>query len=440
MIAQQDTADVTHFRRFFMSMSSTPTSMPQNPIPHANASSLRWKVLAAGTLANVAFSIVVNGFPMTAIQLRTGYGLDAWSLGLMLGMMGLGVAISELPWGMLADHWGDRPVLLLGLGGSALVLACMTVWGAPHSGHTPGLALVYAGLLVTGLLGGSVNGASGRAIMHWFAPGERGLAMSIRQTAVPMGGALGALLLPRIAASAGFDAMFAFLAVICVLCAGLVWLWIINPPDADTPTAAQDHPRSPSALKNTLVWQIACGIAILCAPQFAVLSFGTVFLHDAAQVSSAAITTAMVTLQVGAMVLRIWSGRWTDRHGNRIGFLRWCAALSALSFVALAAAQAVHLPGVMLAVMLAVSGVCVSAWHGVAYAELATQAGATQAGTALGLCNTLVFVANFLVPQAVVKVQERIDWSGVWLLCGGVALLALPLVSAHLRVKNRLVA
>ena len=57
------------------------------------------------------------------------------------------------------------------------------------------------GLLLVGLLGGSVNGSSGRAVMAWFREGERGLAMSIRQTAVPAGGGLGALILPALAST-----------------------------------------------------------------------------------------------------------------------------------------------------------------------------------------------------------------------------------------------
>ena len=58
---------------------------------------------------------------------------------------------------------------------------------------------------------------------------------------------------------------------------------------------------------------IVLGIGIFCAPQFAVLSFGTVFLHDFGHVGLATITATMVFTQVGAMVMRVWSGRWTDR-------------------------------------------------------------------------------------------------------------------------------
>ncbi|MBF9266153.1 MFS transporter, partial [Acidovorax cattleyae] len=174
----------------------------------------RWKVLAAGVFANAAFSVAFSGIPMTAVLMRTSYQLDNATLGLMLGMLGLGIAVSELPWGMLTDRWGDRPVLLAGLLGTALALAAMALRAVPSAGHVPAPALLGCGLMLVGLTGGSVNGASGRAIMLWFADGERGLAMSIRQTAVPLGGAIGALLLPLLAVRGGFAAVYGVLSAL----------------------------------------------------------------------------------------------------------------------------------------------------------------------------------------------------------------------------------
>ncbi|MEG1767832.1 MAG: MFS transporter, partial [Comamonas sp.] len=137
-------------------MTSSTSSSPYSP-RH------RWKVLAAGVAANAAFSVAFSGIPMTAVLMRSGYRLDNASLGLVLGLMGLGIAVSELPWGMLTDRWGDRPVLLTGLGGTALALLAMALWAAPGARQIPGLGMLAAGLLLVGVLGGSVNGASGRA-------------------------------------------------------------------------------------------------------------------------------------------------------------------------------------------------------------------------------------------------------------------------------------
>ena len=398
----------------------------------------RWKVLAAGVAANAAFSVAFSGIPMTAVLMRTGYQLDNATLGLVLGLMGLGIAVSELPWGLLTDRWGDRPVLLTGLGSTAVALVAMALWAAPGAGHIPGLGWLGAGLLLVGLLGGSVNGASGRAVMTWFDAGERGLAMSIRQTAVPMGGGIGALVLPFVALHFGFAALYGLLALLCALSAAMSWAWVHEPPVAPrTKATAEARAVSKSGpLRDARVWRIVLGIGILCAPQFAVLSFGTVFLHDFGHAGLATITATMVFTQVGAMVMRVWSGRWTDRRRNRPAYLRACGALSVLLFAALSVlvmAAGTHVADslalrIALVVLLGVSGVCVSAWHGVAYTELATLAGASRAGTALGMANTSVFLVCFITPFSIPHLLALQGWPLVWLAASACALVAMPLL------------
>lgn len=398
----------------------------------------RWKVLGVGVAANASFSAAFSGIPITAVLIRSSYHLSNSELGLVLGLMGLGIAISELPWGLLTDRWGDRPVLLTGLAATAAALALMALFVAPTAGHVPALPLLAAGLLLVGLLGGSVNGSSGRAVMTWFGESERGMAMSIRQTAVPLGGAAGALILPLLASHLGFAAVYGVLALFCLVTLFFTWLWLYEPAAAPADKAASHVAKAaiagPAPLKDRRLWSIVAAIGILCAPQFAILSFGTVFLHDFGHSGIAAITAAMASLQGGAMIMRVWSGRWTDRNRNRREFLRFCTISVAVAFAILAALVAVasqqHAVGALMAtlliVMLVITGVSVSAWHGVAYTELATIAGARNAGTALGMANTSVFVMCFLTPLAIPHILTLASWPGVWLVGSVLALVALP--------------
>ncbi|RUT84070.1 MULTISPECIES: MFS transporter [unclassified Mesorhizobium] len=394
----------------------------------------RWKVLGIGVAANAAFSATFSGIPATAVVLRQGYHLGNAELGLALGLLGLGVALSELPWGLLTDRWGDRRVLLIGLGATAVWLLAMAMLVVPTKAGIPGVTLLSASLLITGLLGGSVNGSSGRAIMGWFRENERGFAMSIRQTAVPLGGGLGALVLPSLAQAFGFGAVFGVLAGASALSALFAWRWLHEPP-----TAGEGHLASaavgPAPLRNRDVWRIATAIGLLCFPQVAVLTFASVFLHDFVGLGTAAISASLAAVQIGAMVMRIWSGRFTDRHGNRRQFLRLCSAFSALAFAMLwlLVLFGPTVPGgqliwlAVLPVVLIVAGISVSAWHGVAYTELATLAGASHVGTALSLANTFVFVGFFLVPVAIPGLLHLWSWSGVWLAAAICALIARPI-------------
>ncbi|MBZ9739116.1 MULTISPECIES: MFS transporter [unclassified Mesorhizobium] len=395
----------------------------------------RWKVLGIGVAANAGFSATFSGIPATAVVLRQGYHLSNAELGLALGLLGLGVALSELPWGLLTDRWGDRRVLLIGLGATAAWLLAMAMLVVPTPSGIPDVTVLAASLLVTGLLGGSVNGSSGRAIMAWFRENERGFAMSIRQTAVPLGGGLGALVLPSLALAFGFAAVFGLLAAASAVSALFAWRWLHEPPTAGEGHAASSGVAGPAPLRNIEVWRISTAIGLLCFPQVAVLTFASVFLHDFAGLGTAAISASLAAVQVGAMVMRVWSGRFTDRHGNRRRFLRLCSALSALAFVvlwvlvlavpALPASQSFLIA--VLPLVLVVAGISVSAWHGVAYTELATLAGVGHVGTALSLANTFVFVGFFLVPVAIPGLLHLSSWPGVWLSAAACALVAWPI-------------
>ncbi|MCA8325810.1 MFS transporter [Burkholderia cepacia] len=429
-------------------MDTTCIASPSSPARDVRGPAHRWRVLAAGVAANMSFSAAAAGIPTTAVWMRTAYHLDNGALGLVLGALGFGVALSELPWGIAADRFGDRRVLLTGLVATAAMLALMVCTIVPSAHAVLPLARVVVAMCCVGLLGGSVNGSSGRAVMRWFGERERGLAMSIRQTAVPLGGGVGAALLPSLASHLGFAAVFGALMLLCAGSAMLTWLWLHEPPAE--PVVAHGAAHRPAArpqstqptqsarlahgpLANARVWRIVLGIGLLCAPQFAVLTFATVFLHDFGRLGLAGISAAMVVLQLGAMVMRVWSGRHTDRHGNRRAYLRGSVLVAAGSFTLLAAATAgsPHVPLAAIVAILVFAGVCISAWHGVAYTELATLAGANHAGTALGMANTVVYLGLFATPLAIPPLLAVSSWSVVWLAAALVAGATYPLFATR---------
>lgn len=408
----------------------------------------RWKVLGAGVAANASFSAVFQGIPTTAVFMRSDYHLGNAELGLVLGLLGAGIALSELPWGLLTDRWGDRKVLLLGLLTTAAALVALAWFAVPTPHAIPGWKQLALGLACVGILGGSVNGSSGRAIMTWFREGERGLAMSIRQTAVPLGGGLGALVLPLLASRHGFIAVYGVLAALCAATGWFTWRWVHEPPGVAAVAPATVLKPAPGPLHDAAIWRVALGIGVLCAPQFAVLAFGTVFLHDQLHAGLAVITAVMLGVQTGAVVLRLWSGRWTDRHGNRRRFLRAWTWLTAASFavlgcaVALLGRQPAHasLATMTVIVLLLLAGMAASAWHGVAYTELASLAGPARAGTALGMGNTCSFSVLFITPVGIPLLLAASSWPVVWFACAASSALALALFPRQVAAPTAAVA
>ena len=124
-------------------------------------------------------------------MLRSHYHLSLGQTGIVLGAVSLGMLPTLLPWGLLADRIGERAVIAVGLGGAGVAIAAVPL--------TKSFGALVGLLVLTGALGASINAASGRAVMGWFGADQRGLALGIRQTAVPIGGALAAATLPWLA-------------------------------------------------------------------------------------------------------------------------------------------------------------------------------------------------------------------------------------------------
>jgi hypothetical protein len=63
----------------------------------------RWRVLGIGVAANGAVAVAFAGIPAAAVFVRSGYQVNTATFGWTIGAMGLGLAVSELPWGFVTD-------------------------------------------------------------------------------------------------------------------------------------------------------------------------------------------------------------------------------------------------------------------------------------------------------------------------------------------------
>src|SRR5437588_3833876 len=176
--------------------------------PQAAPRSYRWTILGAGVLGQASVSAIGLGLPAIAPAIRHGYALTLPQVGVVLAALNFGLIVTLVPWGIVADRIGERSVLAAGLTGCA---AAMVV-----AGRTSSFGGLVAALAVAGAFGGGTQSASGRAVMSWFGPEERGLALGIRQTAVPVGGAIAAGILPALTTHISLRAAFFRPAVGCL--------------------------------------------------------------------------------------------------------------------------------------------------------------------------------------------------------------------------------
>jgi sugar phosphate permease len=368
----------------------------------------RWAVLAAGTLAQASLSAITVGLAVLAPQLREEYGLSVGEVGALLSAAWLGAFLTLLPWGLAADRYGERLALSLGLLASG---ACLV--GAAFA---PSLGVLLALLALSGATGASVNSASGRAVMLWFAPNERGLALGIRQTAIPAGGLIAALVLPALASTGGSEAAFLFLASFSALGAAGGWLVIRDREGRQVLEAFSFA----GTLRDRRLWRLSLASGLYMYAQVAVIGFGVLFLHDSHGLADDDAALVIAVAQALAVALRIGAGRWSDLVGSRIGPLRH-VGLAITGSLALAAGLARE-PLWLLVPAVALAGGLSMAWNGLSFTAAAELAGAARSGAAIGFQQTVLSGVLVLAPMMFAATAS----SGSWALAFGIAAL-LPL-------------
>jgi MFS family permease len=373
----------------------------------------RWVVLAAAAATQVAFSALQTGLPALGPALRDELRLSLAELGVVLGATTLGTVGTVYGWGLLADRFGERRVLVCGLLGTAGALA----WGSA----APSAAALAMALFLAGALGGCTTAASARAVMGWFGPEERGLALSARHTGVPVGAAVAALSLPALAAVAGVSWAFLALAGLAAAGAAAAGLLIRDPPaPAGNDDAAVAAPDAPPPRRDRRLWRLALGCALLIGPQYSLGAFFPVFLHDVQDWSQAAAGGGLALALGLSAVGRLAAGRWSDRRGHRVAPLR-ALALAGAGAAALAALLA-DAAGVVVVPVLLAALVVLWSWNGVAFAAAGELAAPGRAGAALGLLMTVLFGVGAIGPPLFGAAVEAGSWAAG---LGAVALSAL---------------
>jgi sugar phosphate permease len=341
-------------------------------------------VLAAGAAAATSAAAFGIGLPVIVPQLREEYGLSLGEIGVLLAAGWIGTTLTLLPWGLAADRFGERLILTAGLLGAALSLV-----GAAYA---PSYEALLAALGVAGAAGGSVNSASGRAVMHWFGADERGLALGVRQTAIPLGGLVAALSLPPITERGGSEAAFLFLAALSASGA-LIGALVLRGRDAADGIEAASVART---IVDGKLWRLSFASGLYLYAQVAVMGFGVLFLVDEHGFSEQSAALVFAAGQLLAMAFRIGAGRWSDLLRARVVPLRrvGIAIVSVMLVTAVLAGGPVWL---LVPVLILACGLTM-AWNGLSFTAAAELAGPVRSGAALGVQQTVLSASGVAAP------------------------------------------
>ncbi|MDX6552822.1 MAG: hypothetical protein QOH74_1310, partial [Gaiellales bacterium] len=328
----------------------------------------RWVILAVGVLAQASFAAVFYGLPVLAPALQAAYGLSLAQIGVALTGLNLGTLVTVLAWGILSDRFGERVVIAGGQAAAAVALLA-----AAYVGSFEGLV---AALVAAGALGACVQTASGQVVAGWFAPAQRGLALAIRQSAVPLGGAIAALALPILVVLGGVRAGLLALAAGSLASSVSALIWLRPGGDSDRRSTAGTHP-----FRDPRLWRLSLGSGLLYVAQGALVSFVVLFLHESRGLSTGRAAAVLAAIQVTGGVLRVASGHWSDRRQSRLAPLRQLGLAMTAGMAAISLLLDAPL-GLLVPLLIVAGGISIS-WNALSFTATAELAGSVRAGAAL---------------------------------------------------------
>lgn len=377
-----------------------------------------WLMLVVGGGSQTATALLISTPAYLIPLLHTERGLSLAEAGLIATAPNVGVLLTLILWGAATDRWGERVILVSGL--------VVAVAGAIASMLVGGYVMLALAFALCGIGAAATSATSGRVVIGWFPPERRGMAMGLRQMALPLGTAAGALLVPPLVADGELWPPLLVSAVVVAIAAVASLVFIVNPPRPARAVDAEGRPANPYRGDATL-GRIHLVSALLVVPQYALSIFGLVWLIADQGWNPVAAGVVVAVAQILGAGGRVLIGMLSDRLGSRLRPLRWVALAGIPLLLLTAVAGELHQP-VAVAVFYVLAS-CVSvADNGLAFTAVAEIAGAHWSGRALGAQNTGQFLAAAIVAPAVGLLIGLTGYSAAFALLALAPAAAIPLV------------
>ena len=350
----------------------------------AQRDSFRWNILALISVSHIIGASAQYGINTLAPFYKDELGLSRAQVGLFFSSFYLAMTGASFGTGWLADRYGVRKTTLQG----HLLLGICTVAAA----MSPSFEWGCVSFFLAGFGYSFLNPASTIGVMTWFHRDERATAMGAKQTGVPAGGVVAAILAPSLVLLIGWRGALAALGIINFLF-GFVFfsLWREPSNDIESVSARQQDAADHSTPLN--VWgllPISCATAIYLIGQMVLITYVPLYLKDAMGYSAFWASQALALTQAGAMVGRVGWGVASDRlFGGRRKIV--LIVIGVLSVILIGALGFMNRDSsyVLLMAILFLAGVCIVGYQGVSYALIGEIAGKAKTGAGLGMMITI---------------------------------------------------
>lgn len=318
------------------------------------------------TLQSIA-ALLFMAAAVLAPALPDSLGLDEAGIGLFGAVTFIGAMFGSPLAAIFIARTGAVRLTQAGLVLSAFGLTALLL-------QNPWIAL--GGALAIGL-GYGPNAPGGSHLLARHAPpSRRGLYFSIKQSGVPVGGAVAGLILPAIEAALGWQAAVLAVVLLSALCILVVqpWRGLLDPERNDPPVRRRirfgDVVPLEGMREHPLLPFISFTAFTYAAGQMIMFTYTVTFLTVQAGYSLIDAGFAYAVMQGASVVVRVLAGWINDRWQRPRPLLAAFGIVTAVG-VTLLAGIGPETPFALVVVIAALCGAAAAGWNGVYLAEVA---------------------------------------------------------------------
>ena len=342
----------------------------------------RRATLPVTLLVQAAASAALIAPAVAAPRLLQAFDLGAVAIGVYVALVYAAAMMSGL--------WGAALVRRLGPIRTSQTAQAFSAAGLLLMA-TPNLVLAVLGAVLIGIGYGPITPSSSDMLARTTAPDRISLVFSIKQTGVPLGGAIAGLLVPVVLVAGGIAWAMAAVAALCLCGAALA-----QPLRAELDAGRNQRSRWPaladmrgpieSVLSHPILRRVALATLIFSTVQVALTSYAVSFLTADLGWTLVQAGAASSLAQGAAVFGRVLWGALADRmrDGSRRMLLSLTVAMALASV-----AMALLTPGThstLVLVLLAIYGATAIGWNGVYLATVAHAAPRGEAASATAGC------------------------------------------------------
>lgn len=336
------------------------------------------KTLAATLAVQMLGSMALLTVPVLAPAAARDVGVPAAYVGLYIALAYGAGMISSLACGDLIRRLGAIRV-------SQLCLLLCAVGSLCAAGGSLGFFAVSA--MFMGLGYGPMTPASSHVLARTSKASAMSLVFSVKQTGVPLGGALAGALVPALVVAVGWRFALLVVAAACVLVAVLAQP-IREVLDGDRQPGRRIHLGSlAGSLRVVLttpdVRRLAFMSFVYSAMQLCLVTYLVTYLTGSVGYGLVQAGLMMSAAQAAGVAARVAWGAIADRTGKPVGVLAFLGVGMAIGALATAAFDASWSP-LLVALVCAWFGATAISWNGVYLAEVARRAPQGRAVEATG--------------------------------------------------------